>query len=434
MSNQPQYRDEALGTALRELNVPEHRPGFEAELQQLLERERRRAARRPYVVWSARAAVAAVVAGVAVAVVLPRTGPDRSVALAARVKAKAASALADGRTIRGVIVSRFLRGPGEISRWSFAMKAGGDLRITALDGSADSVYDASAGVLRSFNVSAALGSGPRFASVVTGVPPGPPDGGPGDEFLQRRLGAVVRALLAASDPRIGETVFEGRRAWRAVLPTSPNRWYGDYDRLDVTIDQQTGVVLRAVYTLRGKVESELRVEHLVVGRPLPPKTFTLRFPRGHEVLRSDEGFRRIRLEGVPNVVGYEPLAPDRVPAGYRLTEVAVAREPGSAESVDNPSSRDVVSLSYRHGFDQFLVTTRRRGDGRWRDPLGPPPGLTAHPRSITLHGGALDGVTAQLDVDPRTTPHVWALTPKLVVTVSGDLGRAELLEVAQSLR
>jgi acetyl esterase/lipase len=53
---------------------------------------------------------------------------------------------------------------------------------------------------------------------------------------------------------------------------------------------------------------------------------------------------------------------------------------------------------------------------------------------VTLHGGALDGVTAELEVDPRTTPHLWALTPELVVTVSGDLTRDELLAVAQSLR
>src|SRR5206468_8657829 len=123
--------------------------------------------------------------------------------------------LADGRTLRGVIVSRFLSGKVEVSRWSFAMDARGDLRSTALDGSADSVFDAATGVLRSYNVSAALGSGPHFASVVTGEAPGPPDGGPGDAFLQRQLGAVVRALLTARDPQVRETVFAGRKAWQA---------------------------------------------------------------------------------------------------------------------------------------------------------------------------------------------------------------------------
>lgn len=33
----------------------------------------------------------------------------------------------------------------------------------------------------------------------------------------------------------------------------------------------------------------------------------------------------------------------------------------------------------------------------------------------------------------RTGPYLWAMTNRLVVTVSGDLTRAELLRVAESL-
>jgi hypothetical protein len=34
---------------------------------------------------------------------------------------------------------------------------------------------------------------------------------------------------------------------------------------------------------------------------------------------------------------------------------------------------------------------------------------------------------------PRGIPHLWAKTERLVVTVGGDLGRAELVRVAESL-
>lgn len=37
-------------------------------------------------------------------------------------------------------------------------------------------------------------------------------------------------------------------------------------------------------------------------------------------------------------------------------------------------------------------------------------------------------------IAPRTVPHVWALTDELVVTISGDLSRVELIRVAESLR
>ena len=41
MTEREHFRDEALGTALRELEVPEHRPDFDRELQALLAGPRR---------------------------------------------------------------------------------------------------------------------------------------------------------------------------------------------------------------------------------------------------------------------------------------------------------------------------------------------------------------------------------------------------------
>jgi hypothetical protein len=127
--------------------------------------------------------------------------------------------------------------------------------------------------------------------------------------------------------------------------------------------------------------------------------------------------------------------PSWVPEGYRLAQVDVAREsaPTGKEGGD-PASRMVVSLSYRRGLDQLLVTTRLRGTGTWTDPLASPEGFTDRPESVTIGSGALAGAEAQLVVSPRTTPHVWALTDRLVVTVGGDLSRSELVHVAGSLQ
>ena len=52
---------------------------------------------------------------------------------------------------------------------------------------------------------------------------------------------------------------------------------------------------------------------------------------------------------------------------------------------------------------------------------------------MTFTAGALGGHDGELVIDPLTSPHVWALTEDLVVTVSGDLTHDELLEVAESL-
>jgi hypothetical protein len=88
----------------------------------------------------------------------------------------------------------------------------------------------------------------------------------------------------------------------------------------------------------------------------------------------------------------------------------------------------VVSLSYRRGIDEFLVTTRLRGSGSWDDPLASPEGFVDRPEHV--RAGSLQ---AELVLSPQATPHLWALTDDLVVTVGGDLSRAELLRVAGSL-
>src|SRR5438874_385395 len=104
-------RDERLGSALRELEVPEHRPGFEQELRRRLEQRPARRVRR----WSVAVGVAAVAAAAIVLLLvgLPKSGTSPSSALAARVKAKVAQRLVVGTTLSGRLVyhSSGLRGP-----------------------------------------------------------------------------------------------------------------------------------------------------------------------------------------------------------------------------------------------------------------------------------------------------------------------------------
>jgi hypothetical protein len=183
----------------------------------------------------------------------------------------------------------------------------------------------------------------------------------------------------------------------------------------------------------------------VVNADLSPETFRLEFPSGSEVLQSDDGFRRVELGEVAGVVGYAPLVPAAVPDGYELAELAVARESAPTGSeAGNPPSRMVVSLSYRRGLDQFLVTTRLAHvpavdapelppEKLWGDPLATGEGFVDKSEQLTPDRGALAGQQVELVVVPRGIPHLWALTPELVVTVGGDLSRDELIQVTESL-
>jgi len=439
------YRDEELGAALRELEVPEHAPEFFAELDRRLRPPRRNPpARRRRVRWGVRLAAGAAVALVAAAAfaVLGTEQATRivapEVATAAEIKAKVRTSLANLNTLSGVLVADEPE-RDDVVRWRFAVTARGDLRLAGPGEGELITYDAAAGIVRSAQRSASLGGGPIFYAERRGVAPGPPDAWRPALSQLEELGAFVRALLAADDPRVRETTYEGRPAWRLHVDAVPNAIVPELsaDRFEITVDRGTAMPVQVVERRRGAFLREIRIEELAVDRALPPDTFRLAFPEGAEVMPSDDGFRRVRLEQAASVVGYAPLVPGWVPDGYELAEVAVANEAGpTGTEAGNRPSRMVVSLSYRRGLDQFLVTTRLANapaGHAWSDPLATGEGFVDHPEPVALGAGALRGVHAELVIAPRGIPHLWALTDELVVTVGGDLGRAELVQIAESL-
>jgi outer membrane lipoprotein-sorting protein len=436
-SSQENFRDEELGTALRELDVPGHAPGFYRELERRLAAERRtvRRGRRARLRWGAGVGLAAAVAAALVlAIGIPSTGSG--VASAAEIKAQVQGSLTTLRNLSGVLVDDG-PGRGDESRSRFVLTVGGDFRLAGPGAGELMVYDAGAGVVRSAQRSASLGGGPLFYAERRGVAPGPPDPGPPTWALRGEFGMFLRALLAAEDPRVREIAYEGRPAWRLDVDVVPNAVVPDFsgDRLELTVDRETGLPVRVVERKQGAFLRELRIEEFAVDAELPPATFRFDFPAGAEVMRSDDGFRRVALDAVRGVVGYAPLAPAWMPDGFRPAEVAVAEESGpTGTEGGNPPSRMVVSLSYRRGLDLLLVTTRLAGGERWGDPLATGEGFRDQPERLALGDGALAGRAAELLIAPRGIPHLWALADDLVVTVGGDLSRTELIRVAESLR
>src|ERR687887_652591 len=214
--NEP-IRDVALGSALRELDVPEHREAFFAELEEQLALEWRRAHRgrlgrrgrrtRRSIALVCAAAIAALFLTIGLSYL--RGGSD--VASAAALRARLLTTLTETRTIRGELVYRALdvrSNETVTTRQRFAADAAGDLRVTDLGGVGDVAYDARQGIERGVTTSASIGSG-RFFAERSGLAPGPPDQGPSDFLLNREVAAVVRALAVAHDPRIEEVSLDG---------------------------------------------------------------------------------------------------------------------------------------------------------------------------------------------------------------------------------
>jgi hypothetical protein len=269
--------------------------------------------------------------------------------------------------------------PGR-ERHSFVMTSAGDFRVDGLDDGRVTAYSAARGAQRTFGGASVAGAG-TLAAEFTGLAPGPPDPAPTATVLSRSLGSLVRSFLTTdADVPVTETDFEGRGGWSLVVPLNVlGRVMGE---LDVTVDRQTGIPLRIVETeLRTNGERvlarEVRVTNLRVDEPVNPETFNPPFPTGTAAPNPvDRGYRRVPQREVVTAVGYQPLLPESVPSGYKLTEIAVARD-GAATAGGNPPSRNVVSMAFQRGFDRFVLTTTETGPdrGRWIDPfrtLGPP--------------------------------------------------------------
>ena len=317
-------------------------------------------------------------------------------------------------------------------RWSFILTAGGDFRLTGITRDEDLAYDATTNV----ETSVSRDDGSAFAGRRTGLAPGWPDPSPSVWVLPLQLGAVVRALQAADDPRVQEGSVAGHDVWILDVAVRVNQIAPGSDHMTIAVDQETGLPLSILESYQGAFVRETRIEDPVPNAPLPPDAFTVEIPPDVDVTPIDHGFQAVGLDEVRETVGYAPLIPGEVPDGFQLHEVAVAPTSGpTGVEGANPSSEMVVSLSYRRGLQQFLVTTRLVGPdpALWGDPLATGEGFVDQPEPATFSAGALAGVTGELMLDPRVVPHVWALTDELVVTVSGDLSRAELLSVAGSL-
>jgi hypothetical protein len=466
-------RDERLGAALRELYVPDHGPDFWSRLEAELEREADRSGARPPKRWPrerrplrlgagnrrlrlgvAVAATAAVAAALLIG--LPR-GESPTPALADVVKARVQAAVAQLRTLEGTAFLR-TRQPAIVARTHaqprtdrqhlrFVLAADGSFMVSetgaAVGGRATetrgprSAYDAEAGVERAVTTSASLGGLGRFYVERRGLAPGPPDETAEPLVVDHQLAAAVQALLAADDPRIEAVTFRGRPAWEATFTRSLEPVIEATERIEVTVDQETGLPVHVRRTTDPSRwgASVLRITGLRVNRPLPAGALEPAFPPGAEVSRSDAGFRRMGLDRLEEIAGYRPLVAADLPDGFELAQVAVASRAAPTGGGRNPRSRAVVSLAYRRGFEQVTVTTRLAGadPASWRDPFAIP-GVPETRERLELAAGALAGAQGEVAVGPFSMPHLWAVGDGLVLTVAGDLAREDLVRVAESMR
>ena len=387
-------------------------------------------------VWLAAPGLA--LAAIAAVAIVSRLGSDAGVASAAELRATVSEALASSPGLRGVLVVDESEGKPDERRWSFWLGPTGDFRLSGEEESY--AYDAAANLSYSER-------GERLL-VAAGRPAGWPDGIRPDWALQRGLGAAVAALAGAADGEVQEVEHAGRPGWLLRVRGSSQTPTGAVELTrEVIVDRELGLPVRDVMTRDGEIVGQWRLEGLSEGGDFPKSLFRLEPGAGQNVARVDEGFRDVTMAEAREAAGYDPLAPAWLPAAYELARVSFSGEPQGWD--DKPAPRRIVSLLYRRGLEELVVTNRPAAES---PVVGSGSRFLAfcsvrsisvlicantqaavNRESVELAGGALAGTTAQVGVDFSAVPHVVATGETLTVTIAGAADRGELVRMANSL-
>ncbi|MDQ1518463.1 MAG: hypothetical protein QOE80_4293, partial [Actinomycetota bacterium] len=331
--------------------------------------------------------------------------------------------------------------------WRLTLARDGSFRWTSTDGTDDAAYDAGTG--RQVEV-ASGGPGASKdhpnAFVSTGVPAGGPDMRVTKPAPLGPIGDFVVALARAGDSRITTTSYAGRPAWHYDGPTVKDRLGGDRapDHAVADVDQATGVLLQltrsSTYEQQhpggGFGTTHFSASGITTSDQADRSGYQLNPPAGAKTTTFSIGFVPKTLdEAAASGLPYDLLVPRLVPGGFEPQSVSVDKDVASSSGPEgmNPPATSVVAMTWRNGAQEFTVTLRPKGADQWDDPLGAEGlMLDAQPVRLALEGRPeLEGTVA---VDAPIRPHLWGITGDVVVTVSGDLPRAELEAVAGSLR
>jgi hypothetical protein len=332
-------------------------------------------------------------------------------------------------------------GPAGCCRtWRLTVASDGSFRWTSTDGVDDMAYDAAGGAGRHVEIVSG-GNGASRAHPHVFVTSGVPAGGP-DQRVARPdpLGPIadfVVALARVGDSRITATTVAGRPVWHYDGPTAVDRLGGEGtpDHAVADVDQASGVLLTLTRGAGATVETRFAASDITTADRIDRSRYRLDPPAGAKTQTFPIGFVARTLDEAAAGLPYDLLVPSQVPAGFVLESVAVDRDvpaPTGPEGM-NPPTTQVVAMTWRRGASQFAVTLRPKGDQQWDDPFGAE-GVAIDAQPVRLELSGRPPLEGQVAVDAPIRPHLWGISGAVVVTVSGDLPRAELEAVAASLR
>ena len=377
---------------------------------------------------------ALVVVGAVVGIVFTRGGT--STASAAEVRAKVAEGLSFRQSVRGEFSVR-TQNPGRRPRGfpgcvnctpgiplpsRFVIGTDGSYSSVTLPLDAkerdDVAYNAVTGVetrffgiyIRTFNLDPAA---------VTYAP-------------EAQLAAWVQGALADRDPDIKDTTYESRPAWELTVTFIPGQYLAPLVRVDVVVDQQTGLVLqvtRYAYDIERWTSIE-SVHNLEFGAPTSAADFTAPKPAAIREIVWDVKFRRVPVAAAAAIVGYPPLLPTNT-LGRARSDFAVAKTTNLAPPESgSPAIHDVVSARYGDGPNSITVSTRR---GRLNELLTNTGLVGGSARPLKVTRGPFVGDDAYVSTDPLRPALFVSFYRGLIVQITAPSAQ-DAIRVAQSMR
>jgi hypothetical protein len=306
-----------------------------------------------------------------------------------------------------------------------------------------------------------------------------PDGG----FPLWRVRAYLRTMMSDPEARFSVTKEDGRVVW--VLRAEAVSEDYSADRVEpvalpvtITIDAATRLPLslrRAGVTgARGYPDEVTRFDLHPLSEAPARDRFTLQRPDdpGTRIedgtdgfsIGGDQGFRDLPFDdaaAVRRATSGMAAFPQWAPRGFRLSS-ATYRDDGSATSYrprpgapERAVMNKFVSLCFRRGYDQAFVsvhvdprlhssTIRGTGEDKVRTDTSDPfvknvdPEVAAlwasHTEDVRLNVGWFAGATAHVVLEPETWPHLWVRKGPYIACVAGDLSKAQMVRMANSLQ
>jgi hypothetical protein len=374
---------------------------------------------------------AATVAVVAVVAVALRIGGNAEPPLekqglvAQEVAARVSERLAGLVGLRATVDVRQVVADGSTRRTVYTVVLGGNgsFRLSRDDADHVITYDAATDTRRERQVVVGPDGPVVVARETTGFAGGLPDAAVLDlDVVTADVRAALRAVRGEERRLAASSSVAGRRAWAIEAPL-PTGVPGGADVVRLSVDQDELLPVEVMVR-----DGDVPVRHttfrdVVPNVAAPTGTFTSAFVAGDPVERVDGGYASVLLGDVPTRVGFEPLRPAYLPAGFTLDAARLQPE------------GKVVSMRYRRGFEQVVVSTRPSpvavGEA-WPDPF--PRLERARPAPATVSSGALLGSPVALAAGAFGEPQLWGSNGLLAATVVGDVTAEELTRIAESLR